>query len=443
MTEKVSTADFADNADKGKKKVDLIIIGCSAEKANTRSGAVKAQDLYISPLFVAARRYAEATGVPWMILSAKHGLVGRDEKLTSYNTKLDTLSPKAREELAIKVYKTMRDTFSVDAIFKGQPASDESFADKVVEIHAGSDYGSMIQNIIGEYGATVTMPLAGLGIGQRLAWYNKVSPSPSASSAKSAVKKFELLASLAPEAEKALAGHKKNIKVYADGVRRSGAQLFGYAYLAGREMNLAKEILPRGQFEKWIEASFPNIAENTSKNWRNFANAIESQRPTVGLLSAEHLQGKAKKKLSKTEEKSVLEIIPQVMDGMGMVEFMRACKFLPEPTPAGGFRPDAEKLEAWLKKNHPEHAGKSWEQLPQEIRDAAPKEELMGDRTPKAATEKESADYVVGRTAEQLLVVVQSETYLKACSMAQLNALEEARLELGRKIAAIKAERKS
>jgi hypothetical protein len=217
--------------------------------------------------------------------------------------------------------------------------------------------------------------------------------------------KFELVPAQDAATEKALATHKKNIKVYADGVRRSGAQLFGYAYLAGREMNLAKELLPHGQFEKWISNTFQDLSENTTKNWRNFATAIEDKRPTVGLLNGEKLELTGKKKFNKAQEAAICKLVLEIMDGMGMVEFMRASRFLKEPTPAGGFRPNAEKLEAWLKENHPELAGKKWEELPENIKREFQKADILSG--PRMSPEKaeELTQNLYASAVEQLIAI--------------------------------------
>jgi hypothetical protein len=53
-------------------RTTAILLGCVKTKRDHRA---KARDLYCSPLWRARRSYAEANGPPWLILSAKHGLV--------------------------------------------------------------------------------------------------------------------------------------------------------------------------------------------------------------------------------------------------------------------------------------------------------------------------------------------------------------------------------
>ena len=50
----------------------VYLISCVSRKPKR---ACAAGDLYVSDLFRKARRYAEASGCSWFILSAEHGLV--------------------------------------------------------------------------------------------------------------------------------------------------------------------------------------------------------------------------------------------------------------------------------------------------------------------------------------------------------------------------------
>ena len=60
---------------------DIVLISCSKTKLDHPAAA---RDLYDSPLFRQSRAYAVASGRPWFILSAEHGLVGPDEWLAPY-----------------------------------------------------------------------------------------------------------------------------------------------------------------------------------------------------------------------------------------------------------------------------------------------------------------------------------------------------------------------
>ncbi len=59
----------------------MVLIGCVKTKLG--HGA-PAKDLYVSDYFAKMRAYAEASGRPWFILSAEHGLVSPEEWLEPY-----------------------------------------------------------------------------------------------------------------------------------------------------------------------------------------------------------------------------------------------------------------------------------------------------------------------------------------------------------------------
>jgi len=67
----------------------LYVISCVSKKHETLAPA---KDLYDSELFRRARAYVEATGCPWFILSAKHGLVAPDEVIAPYLETLNAMS---------------------------------------------------------------------------------------------------------------------------------------------------------------------------------------------------------------------------------------------------------------------------------------------------------------------------------------------------------------
>ena len=134
---------------------DLVLIGCVKEKLDHPAAA---HDLYISPLFAKERTYAEASGAPWFILSAEHGLVAPEEVLAPYNLKLSSTTADYRRAWGTRVVDRLVD---VAGPLHG----------KRIEVHAGSAYIDPIRSLLGQHGATVLEPLAGLKLGPRLAWY--------------------------------------------------------------------------------------------------------------------------------------------------------------------------------------------------------------------------------------------------------------------------------
>jgi hypothetical protein len=132
--------------------VDLVLVGCVKEKVD-RPGA--ARDLYISPLFAKERAYAEASGAPWFILSAEHGLVAPEEVLAPYDLRLSKTSVDYRRDWGIRV---------VDRLVQLAGPLDGM----VIEVHAGSVYADPIRSMLQERGAIVREPLPDSGLA--LAW---------------------------------------------------------------------------------------------------------------------------------------------------------------------------------------------------------------------------------------------------------------------------------
>lgn len=82
----------------------IYLVCCVSKKRATPSPA---KDLYESELFGRARAYVEATGCPWFILSAKHGLVAPDEVIAPYDETLNTMDVEERRVWAEKVQEQM------------------------------------------------------------------------------------------------------------------------------------------------------------------------------------------------------------------------------------------------------------------------------------------------------------------------------------------------
>ena len=78
----------------------IYLVSCVSQK---RERACAARDLYISDWFVKARRYAEASGHPWFILSAEYGLVPPDRVVAPYERTLNTMGAAKRRAWAERV----------------------------------------------------------------------------------------------------------------------------------------------------------------------------------------------------------------------------------------------------------------------------------------------------------------------------------------------------
>lgn len=136
---------------------DVILVGCSGSKLDH---AAPARDLYTSPLFRAARAYAEAKGGPWAILSALHGLVLPDQILEPYDYTFEKRhgeGPRYRKsDLERWGNGVQRD------LVRRWPEG------RVVFL-AGSSYFEAVRWL----GDRRVCPLEGLGIGERLAWLRR------------------------------------------------------------------------------------------------------------------------------------------------------------------------------------------------------------------------------------------------------------------------------
>jgi hypothetical protein len=143
----------------GDKRVEVVLVTCVKEKAESPRAA---KDLYTSSLFRKERAYAEASGAPWFILSAEHGLVAPDEWLAPYERYLPDTPPSYREAWADWVVQRL-------TLLCGD------LRGMVLEIHASEDYLSPLRPKFARVGATIREPLKGLRQGERLAWYGTVA----------------------------------------------------------------------------------------------------------------------------------------------------------------------------------------------------------------------------------------------------------------------------
>jgi hypothetical protein len=140
----------------------LLLVTCVKEKLPVPAAA---RDLYVSSLFRKQRDYAERSGLPWFILSAEHGLVAPVEWLAPYERYLPDTPSSFRKAWGTWVVERL-------ALLAG------NLHGKTVEIHAGSAYIEALRGPLESKGASLFEPLAGLPMGQRLAWYGNVSARP-------------------------------------------------------------------------------------------------------------------------------------------------------------------------------------------------------------------------------------------------------------------------
>lgn len=145
------------------RRPDIVLVSCVKSKL---SHPAPARDLYTSSLFCKQRSYAEALGVPWFVLSAKHGLVAPENMLEPYELRLSNAPRDYRRGWGARVVQQLQDAAG-------------PLDGKTIEVHAGAAYTDPIRAGLRAAGADLVEPLSGLPLGQRLAWYRpwtEISP---------------------------------------------------------------------------------------------------------------------------------------------------------------------------------------------------------------------------------------------------------------------------
>jgi len=133
---------------------DLYLVSCVKRR---RASCSAARDLYSSPWFRKARACIEATGQPWAILSAKHGLVWPNDSIEPYCETLLHVRAEQRRHWADNVLLSLKPHLTN--------------VSKVV-IFAGVRYRERLAPELERIGINVMVPMTGLGIGRQLRWLN-------------------------------------------------------------------------------------------------------------------------------------------------------------------------------------------------------------------------------------------------------------------------------
>jgi hypothetical protein len=135
------------------------LVACAGVKLDRRAPA---RDLYVSDLFRKASAYAAATCDEWFILSALHGVVHPDRELDPYNYTLADLPADVRRArvatMATDLTNLLADAGRVELV-----------------VLAGANYRAALDQAARtpSWEATVTVPMAGLGIGDQLGWLKR------------------------------------------------------------------------------------------------------------------------------------------------------------------------------------------------------------------------------------------------------------------------------
>lgn len=153
----------------------IAIVGCGASKAAARCHA---RELYVGPLFRAARDHVEGRGLPYAILSARWGLVAPWAPIDPYDVTVKQQRSALGPE-AWKIWCHVQGGGLLHELQHGCMARACGFPGAYqIEVHAGAEYASWFRELLvdrnadgGRLAIEFALPLEGLEIGQRLAWY--------------------------------------------------------------------------------------------------------------------------------------------------------------------------------------------------------------------------------------------------------------------------------
>src|SRR3954447_5165189 len=77
-----SATPFAESSPASSTAASVILVGDGTQQ---RSEPAAVRDLYVSPLFAHRRARAEASGVPWFVVSGRRGLLDPGDLLAPYS----------------------------------------------------------------------------------------------------------------------------------------------------------------------------------------------------------------------------------------------------------------------------------------------------------------------------------------------------------------------
>ena len=129
----------------------VFLVSCVSKK---RLAAAPSREFYVSPWFLAVRRYVEASGDPWYVLSAKYGLVAPGQVLAPYDETLNKMKIAERRAWANRAIAQM------DQLMPSV---------RTVVVFAGTRYREFLMDYLKRRWA-VEVPMEGLRIGKQLQW---------------------------------------------------------------------------------------------------------------------------------------------------------------------------------------------------------------------------------------------------------------------------------
>ena len=158
----------------------LMLIGCSKTKKAVdfdprTGGRVIPEQLYGSQLFSKRVDYAKSKGMRWAVLSARYGVWFPHIGLKAYDQTFSDMIPADIAAWHVGVAQRLMEELW-EQYNLGQSVNPIKPSELTIEIHAGADYCHPLTEILRAVGIAVELPLAGLGIGEQLAWYCSAKP---------------------------------------------------------------------------------------------------------------------------------------------------------------------------------------------------------------------------------------------------------------------------
>ena len=136
----------------------IALVACSKTKFYA---PVAAQEMYLGALFQAARSYAQREAAVWLILSARYGVLHPEQIIQPYDDTLTRWSREQRRAWTARVLHALPDALDRGAS-PAQRATELTWL-----LLAGRAYTEYLRPYLE---GRIETPLAGLGIGQQLAW---------------------------------------------------------------------------------------------------------------------------------------------------------------------------------------------------------------------------------------------------------------------------------
>lgn len=140
---------------------DVVLVG---SVRTTVHHAACARDLYTGALFARRRRYAEASGRPWFVLSGRWGLLQPGEVVAPSELSLGEQPPAYRHGWAEFVV--------------GQLAGVVPLTESVIEVHAGDQHVDALRPALTRAGAVLADPVDAHSLAEALAWYDTWTRRP-------------------------------------------------------------------------------------------------------------------------------------------------------------------------------------------------------------------------------------------------------------------------